>query len=384
MSIRLDRLERLAAPGIAGWSIDGPGAGIRFDSDGLEIDGWVLGETAPVVAIETLVSGDRRSLIAVNRDRPDVSMHFPNVAPSTPGFRGWLPIGGRPGRFDAEVRAITSKGDPVPFARLEGTVDTHPAQPVDGETSWAGPNFVIIGAQRSGSTSLFRYLSTHPQVIGSREKEVKYFTAFPDYPWSWYRHQFPDDLPAGAVVGEATPYYLPHPLAPKRVGERLPNAKLVAILRNPIDRALSHYYHERARGTEWLEFPEAVGLEPTRLAGEFDRLVSEPGYTSIAYQNHSYVTRGFYAEQLRRWYQWVSKDQVLVVRSEDLYQEPLATLNRVIAFLGLVPLVAIDAVVHNERPYAPMEPRVRETLASAFRESNHELEELLGRRLGWE
>ncbi|MFM8593408.1 MAG: sulfotransferase domain-containing protein, partial [Chloroflexota bacterium] len=91
-----------------------------------------------------------------------------------------------------------------------------------------------------------------------------------------------------------------------------------------------------------------------------------------------------YVEQLRRWYQWFSKDQVLVVRSEDLYQEPLATLNRVIAFLELAPLVAIDAVVHNERPYAPMETGFRKTLVSAFRASNHELEELLGRRLGWE
>jgi len=384
MSIRVDRVERVAAAAIAGWHLDGPAIGKRADSDALEIDGWVIGRTSPVVAIEATVDGQRRSMIPVERERPDVLAHFPPAAGVAPGFRGWVPVGGAAGEFAVMLHALTADGAMHPLGVVHGTVDASPAEVVGEFGEWDGPDFLIIGAQRSGSTSLFRYLATHPQITGSIEKEVKYFTAFAAYPWSWYRSQFPSEIRAGTVVGEATPYYLPHPLAPGRVAARLPRAKLIAILRNPVDRALSHYHHERARGTEWLSFEEALAAESERLRGAFERLEHEPGYASIEYQNHSYATRGLYAEQVRRWLAVMPARDLLVVRSEDLYAHPLSTVNEVAAFLGVDAVRSIDAVAHNERPYAGMSAETRARLAERFAGANRDLEQLLGRDMHWD
>ena len=177
------------------------------------------------------------------------------------------------------------------------------------------PDFMVIGAQRAGTTSVYRYLAQHPDVAPVRlGKGVHYFDTDPDRSFSWYRGHFPLDpakVPGHrpSVTGEGAPYYIFHPLALERMRKVLPDAKLIAILRDPVERAHSHWVHETARGFETLSFEDALLAEDDRLAGEEDRIVAEPGYYSFEHQHHSYVARGQYAPQIERMWTTYPRDQ---------------------------------------------------------------------------
>ncbi|MGI9254548.1 MAG: sulfotransferase domain-containing protein, partial [Thermomicrobiales bacterium] len=230
------------------------------------------------------------------------------------GFRGWVPLSGTPERFPVTFAAESASGGLTPFATaLLAHVDEDHSNLPDA-AGWNGPDFIVIGAQRSGSTSLYRYLSAHPLIEAARIKELHYFSLHHQRPLAWYRSQFPLNLPPGHITGEATPYYLFHPHAARRIAETAPRAKLIAVLRNPIDRAHSHYHHELARGVEWLSFEDAIRAEPERIAGERERLLADPTYASAPYQSASYLSRGRYAEQLREWLDIFPRDQLLIVR----------------------------------------------------------------------
>jgi hypothetical protein len=254
------------------------------------------------------------------------------------------------------------------------------------------PDFVILGAQRSGTTALFSYLRRHPAVSGPVWKEVNFF----DLHWHrgerWYRGHFASSLARRRarrrgielVVGEASPGYLAHPLAAERAAAIVPRARLIALLRNPVDRALSHYQHEVALGREPLSFEDALDREEERLAGELDRMRADPAYFSHAWWNHSYVLRGRYAEQLETWLRAFPREQLLVLSTEELGADTEAAYGRVLDFLGLAPH-ALPSFPHVfRREYAPMREETRARLAAAFAEPNARLYELLGRDLGWD
>jgi len=245
------------------------------------------------------------------------------------------------------------------------------------------PDFLVLGAQKAGTTALYAYLRRHPQVAGPSWKEVSFF----DRHWTrgvrWYRGNFPLLRPGGAVVGEASPSYLFHPLAPERVRAVVPEARLVVLLRNPIDRALSHYHHEVALGREPLSFEDALAAEEGRLAGEVERLLAEPGYFSGAWWDHTYVARGLYAEQLERWLAVFDSEQLLVLTTDELGADPAATYARVLAFVGAPPFELPEYPRVFEREYAPMREETRAALRATFAEPNRRLERLLGRELAW-
>jgi hypothetical protein len=139
------------------------------------------------------------------------------------------------------------------------------------------------------------------------------------------------------LTGEATPYALFHPLAARRLREIAPEAKLIVLLRDPVNRAYSHYLLERTRGDEPLEFSAALDAEPRRLQDEEPRLCREPAYRSEAHKHFSYTARGIYAPQLERWFESFPREQFLLVRSEDLYQRTAGTYAEVTGFLGIDP-----------------------------------------------
>jgi hypothetical protein len=184
-------------------------------------------------------------------------------------------------------------------------------------------------------------------------------------------------------TGEASPYYLFHPLVPGRVAEHLPRVKLIALLRDPVGRAYSHYQHEAARGFETLSFEEAIEAEPARLAGEEERMLAEPLYHSFEHQHHSYLARGCYADQLERWLARFDRSQLLVLSSERFFAEPEPTFARVLEFLEL-PAFAPDGYErHNGYDYTKMGEAVRGRLTDHFREPNRRLYELVGDDFGW-
>jgi hypothetical protein len=155
-------------------------------------------------------------------------------------------------------------------------------------------------------------------------------------------------------------------------------------LRNPIDRAFSHHNYERSLDFEDLSFEEAVAMEPERLEGEEERLVADPRYQSFSHQHHSYLARGRYDEQLRRWFAHVDRTRFLVLRAEDLFSDPEATVLQTQEFLGLDPDPPHDLSPRNALAYAPIGDQMRVRLRGYFEPSNQRLYELLGRDLGWE
>jgi hypothetical protein len=184
-------------------------------------------------------------------------------------------------------------------------------------------------------------------------------------------------------VGEASPSYLFHPQAAERVAALMPRAKLIAVLRNPVDRAFSHYQHEVALGREQLSFEEALDAEGDRMSGELERMAQDPSYFSHAWWNYTYAARGNYAEQLERWFAAFPRGQVLVLISEELLQEPAESYVRTLEFLGARPHELRSFPRIFAREYGEMSRVTRERLEREFEEPNRRLAELLGRKLPW-
>jgi hypothetical protein len=252
------------------------------------------------------------------------------------------------------------------------------------------PTFLLIGAQRSGTTSLFHDLCLHPHVVGSTVKEVHFFDHEYARGLDWYRAFF---LPgrrsararrkgAAVMAGEATPYYLFHPGVPRRVAEAIPDVRLLVILRNPVDRAYSHYRKSVAQRVEQLSFEGALAAEERRLGGVERRLV-EPGHRSFQHRHHSYVARGLYAEQLERWFALFPRERFLVLRAEDFFSRPDDTYSTVLDFLGVAPFDPSQFRAGNPPAYAPMPAEVREALEKRFAEPNERLAGLLGTGVWW-
>jgi hypothetical protein len=257
------------------------------------------------------------------------------------------------------------------------------------------PEVIIVGAQRSGTTTLFRILSEHPQVTRpTLSKGTAFFDLHYDLGMRWYRAHFPTTLAREwaerrhghpFVAGEATPYYLFHPAAPSRAAAVVPDAKLVVLLRNPVDRAYSGWGLQRAIGTEPLSFEEALDREDERLWGEEQRLVADPTYRSYSHRHHSYKARGRYAEQLDRWFAYFPRDRFLILSSEEYFSEPGETARRTIEFLGL-PTGAFPALRSTSASTSGehLPPSLREHLVTEFAAPNQRLYDLLGRDLGWQ
>jgi hypothetical protein len=245
------------------------------------------------------------------------------------------------------------------------------------------PDFLILGAQKAGTTALYAYLRWHPDVAGPSFKEVSFFDRHYARGERWYRAHLPIRR-GSAIVGEASPGYLFHPLAPQRVREMVPDARLVALLRNPVDRAFSHYQHEVALGREPLTFEQAVEQEDVRMRGEVERMLRDPSYFSYAWWNYTYLARGRYAEQLERWLAAFPREQLLVLFTEELAADTASVYAHVLDFLGLEQH-GLDAYPRIfERDYGGMEPETRARLAQEFAEPNRRLAELLGQEPPWQ
>jgi hypothetical protein len=251
------------------------------------------------------------------------------------------------------------------------------------------PGFLIIGTQRGGTTSLYQYLSRHPDVRQPLNKEIHYFSNHYAKGLGWYRSHFPlvsGQVNRGKVTFEATPYYMLHPHSARRAKEVLPDARVVAILRDPVERAFSHYRHTRLRGLEPLGFGDAVRAEDERLAEVTRQLQVDEHFVSREHQVFSYLARGRYAEQLPRWFERFGPERVMVVRSEDLYEDAPATMRQVVGFLGLRETDLGEFPRYTERHRDPesMPSDVRARLSEYFWPHNERLYELLGRDMQWQ
>lgn len=198
------------------------------------------------------------------------------------------------------------------------------------------PDFLCVGAQKAGTTTLHELLQAHPGVFLPPLKEVHYFSLHFDRPLSWYESVFASARPR-QVAGEITPYYLFHPAAPARIAATVPGAKLIVLLRDPVDRAISGYFHSRRHGMEPLGIAEAFDAEQERTR-DAERGLAEPGRRNSSHQWHGYVARSRYELQLPRYLERFPRSQILLLRSEDLFAEPGVAWHGLLDFLGLPPL----------------------------------------------
>jgi hypothetical protein len=247
------------------------------------------------------------------------------------------------------------------------------------------PGLLIIGGQRCGTTSLYRYLADHPDVAPPRVKEPQWFAHRWSHGPDWYRANFPVRH-GGRLTFEASPYYLFHPMAAERAHSVVPNAKIVALLRDPTERAWSHYRHSVQRGRESLPFEQALEAEDARLAGEEERLRDDPSYPAPNHRFFSYFARGVYAPQLRRWMQWFPPEQIKVIRSEDLFVDPTTVFADILTFLGLPPHVPAQFSVHTKSVQVReirMPEGSRDTLDDRYARHVVDVEQLLRRPMHW-
>jgi len=255
------------------------------------------------------------------------------------------------------------------------------------------PGFLIVGAQRCGTTSLFKTLSQHPAVLPAvLHKGVHYFDTAYDHGTAWYLGHFPTLRAAEAVrrrhgvtavTGESSPYYMFHPHAPARIAADLPDVKLLVLLRDPVERAYSAHAHELARGFESEPFERALELESSRIAGEREKMLADPGYESHHFQHNAYLTRGQYVEQLLHLTDLFGRERLHVIDSDEFFAEPRPAFDGVCDFLELPHWPDITFGKHNARARAPMDAGPRARLDAHFAPFDEHLADWWGRTPSW-
>lgn len=252
------------------------------------------------------------------------------------------------------------------------------------------PDFIVIGAQKSGTTSLYDLIIKHSDIAPSIEKELHYFSFRYKYGSLLYRSNFPTRMSQARheqktgqrlLTGEASPSYLYYPGAARRMKELVPDVLLICILRNPVDRAYSHYHHTIRRGHEPLSFQDALTAEEKRC-GSIQQ--SDPQTIAAKYRLYSYRAGGVYADHLVDWFRYYDRSQFLFLTTEELRVRPHQTLDQVFRFLGASPFQLGSTRDLNVGHYEEMDLDIRRELVEHFRSHNARLSRMLGRNFEWD
>ncbi len=261
------------------------------------------------------------------------------------------------------------------------------------------PELVVVGVKRGGTTSLFRDLERHPAMcplvpsarrlpLRENMKGVHYFDTGADRSDRWYRSHFPTSISrrararrAGAAfTAEASPYYFFHPMAAGRATSALPAATFVVMLRDPVDRTVSHWAEQTRNGIERLSLAEALDAEPERVGDAARRLGDGTSAVDRAHEHQSYAAQSEYADSLERWFANAGADRVMVLFSEAYYADPAAILDSIAARLGVAPFPAAAGATHRNAAPRPVDidPAVERRLIARFRPDVERTARLLG------
>jgi Sulfotransferase domain len=248
------------------------------------------------------------------------------------------------------------------------------------------PDFLIIGAQRCGTTYLYDLLTDHPRVLKASHKEIHFFdTHFARGP-RWYRGNFPaspkgENSTGPYVYGEASPTYMAYSSVPGRIRELLPHIRLIALVRNPVDRAVSHFHHFCRLGYESRSFGDAIDWEYRHLSsGGRPLFLDSPEHRS----DPLYLSTGMYGQQIQLWLHAFPRDQILIIPSDDLFEREAEVLEITVRFLELPNISPKRARTPKQFSYPKISRGTRQRLVELFAPYNHELESLLGCSLHWE
>ena len=252
------------------------------------------------------------------------------------------------------------------------------------------PDFIIIGVQKGGTTSLYRYLCEHPDIIPALKKEVHYYDKKIHLGSFWYKKHFPlKYIHSNKICGEASPYYFFHPLAAQRINRDLPDVKLILLLRHPVERAYSHFQMAVRKKHEYSsDFLLAIKQERGKIEIEKNRIINNPEYISWMHPRFSYIERGKYFEQLVQWFKFFKREQILILKSENLFSRTNFELEKVHQFLGIrhIPLKKIEAF--SKGLYQPLKNVLSEKeygkLKILFRDDVKLLSKELGNEFEWD
>lgn len=287
---------------------------------------------------------------------------------------------------DASPRWMKDAGDLSTRAFARSTVKNRPV-----------PDFLIVGTKRGGTTSMFNYLLMHPGVLGlfpqlRGRKSTDYFFKERARGDLWYRSHFHTEgyrnlvrLRIGyrPVSGEASPYYLWDPRVAAQARELCGGVKIIVLLRNPVERAWSHYQERVHNGVEPLSFENALAAEEDRLQGEAEKMSADPNYYSQAHDFYAYRSRGVYLPQLQNWRQSFPEEQFLVLKSEDMYCDVQGTFDRVCGFLGIPRYELPNTQTYNSITRSEIPDAARAELASYYQPHNEALAAYLERPQLW-
>lgn len=253
------------------------------------------------------------------------------------------------------------------------------------------PDFLVVGAAKSGTTSLHHYLRQHPQIFMTSPKELRYFSEC-NYGCgeAWYRSHFPLFRKNGSVVGEGTPSYFAFPKGAQNIHQDIPRVKLIAILRDPTKRAISHYFHSKRLNREPLSLKGALATEDIRIrealeAARKGHVLDHRSPHRMALMAHTYRYRGMYFERIQEYLSWFDRGQLLVVNSEQLFAQPYEVLEKVYRFLGVddthrIANLAPKNVGSNKQDVSQ---GIVECLNRYFAIPNQRLFDFLGEDYGW-
>jgi hypothetical protein len=245
------------------------------------------------------------------------------------------------------------------------------------------PNAIILGAQKAGTTYLFDLLEKHPEVSASFRKEVQFFGYRYGRGMGWYRSWFPFRWQAKKVVLEGTPFYLYHPRCAERIHSHLPAARLIVLLRDPVQRAYSSYQDQCRRGAETLSFADALAKEDERTADDHQHF-DDIHHPLKAVRVFSYRRYGIYHEQLARYLAVFPRESLLILRSETFFSDTKGTVARVCRHLGISEWEPPALPPSNSGgKYSSLDPKVAEELRAFYRPHNQRLYELIGEDFGW-
>ncbi|QLH04006.1 sulfotransferase [Nitrosopumilus oxyclinae] len=252
------------------------------------------------------------------------------------------------------------------------------------------PDFLIIGAAKSGTSSLYEYLNQHPSILPCVVKEPNYFTAYYNRGLDWYKSCFPFKAKRffcpekKFLTGEATARYYWYPFAPERVKQLLPNCKIILLLRNPVERSYSHYKMRYKNKIIDQTFEQEILDEPKRIEGEWDKMLNDENYFSFKFNSNGYLTKGLYINYITKWFELFPKKQILVIKAEDFFSNPEKITNETLEFLGLPSIKLKNYEIMRKGLDDKLTSDIRKKLIDYFKPYNQKLYDFLNVDFGWD
>jgi hypothetical protein len=253
------------------------------------------------------------------------------------------------------------------------------------------PNFIILGASRSGTTSLYYNLNKHPNIHEGAKKASSFFDTYYDNGLDFYKSHFPikvnskqhENKKLTFVTGEATTTYLLNPFVPERMFDSIPNVKLIAILRNPIDRSFSHFNYHLSRGeSKFDSFEDAIEYEKNLMKlGNFQKNIFEN--KEMNYRFCSYLSESLYIERLEPYLKKFSKEQIMIIKYEDYIEREQEVLQNIFSFLSVAPYQVSNPSKLNAVNYDNMNQSTRKYLHEFFKPYNEKLSQVFGSNFNW-